>query len=192
MDFTEPRPFRWTKEDYYRLCEAEWFQGRRVQLIEGEIVEMPAQKNWHAIAITLTEDALRAAFGPGHWVRVQMSLDLSPRSVPDPDLAVVPGTPRSHLTANNPTTALLIVEVAETTLSYDRNAKAGLYAAAGIADYWIVNLVQKQVEVYRDPVADSTALYGFRYGSRTILGPGDFVAPLAAPQARVAVADLLP
>jgi Uma2 family endonuclease len=192
MDFTEPRPFRWTKEDYYRLCEAEWFQGRRVQLIEGEIIEMPAQKNWHAIAITLTEDALRAAFGPGHWVRVQMSLDLSPRSVPDPDLAVVTGTPRSHLTANNPTTALLIVEVAETTLTYDRNAKGSLYAAARIADYWIVNLVQRQLEVYRDPVADGTQLYGFRYAGKTILDPGDFVTPLAAPQARVAVADLLP
>jgi Uma2 family endonuclease len=192
MEVTEPRPLRWTREDYYRLCEAEWFQGRRVQLIGGEIIEMPAQKNWHAMAITLTEDALRAAFGPGHWVRVQMSLDLSPHSVPDPDLAVVPGTPRSYRTASNPTTALLIVEVSESTLPYDRSAKASLYAAAGLADYWIVNLVQRQLEVHRDPVADGAQPYGFRYASRSILDPADVVTPLAAPQARITVADLLP
>jgi Uma2 family endonuclease len=192
MESTEPRPLRWTREDYYRLCEAEWFQGRRVQLIDGEIIEMPAQKNWHAMAITLTEDALRAAFGPGHWVRIQMSLDLSPHSVPDPDLAVVPGRPRSYMTASNPTTALLVVEVSETTLAYDRRPKGNLYAVAGIADYWIVNLVQRQLEVYRDPVADSTQPYGVRYGDQTILDPADVVTPLAAPQARVTVADLLP
>jgi Uma2 family endonuclease len=192
MEVTEPRPFRWTREDYYRLCEAEWFQGRRVQLIDGEIIEMPAQKNWHAMAITLTEDALRAAFGPGHWVRVQMSLDLSPHSVPDPDLAVVPGVPRTYMTASNPTTALLIVEVSESTLPYDRGAKASLYATAGIADYWIVNLVQRQLEIHRDPVADGAQPYGFRYANRTILDPPDVVTPLAAPQARVTVADLLP
>jgi Uma2 family endonuclease len=121
-----------------------------------------------------------------------MSLDLSPHSVPDPDLAVVPGTPRSYMTASNPTTALLIVEVSESTLPYDRRAKASLYAAAGIADYWIVNLVQRQLEVHRDPVADTAQPYGFRYASRSILDPADVVAPLAAPQARITVADLLP
>src|SRR5439155_7459731 len=96
MRVAEPRPYRWTRDEYYKLCEAEWFQGKRVQLIGGEIIEMSAQKNEHGISITLTEDALRAIFGPNFWVRTQMSLDLSPHSVPDPDLAVVPGTPRSY------------------------------------------------------------------------------------------------
>jgi Uma2 family endonuclease len=77
-------------------------------------------------------------------------------------------------------------------LAYDRNHKAPLYAAGGIADYWIVNLVQCQLEVYRDPVADSTQLFGFRYNSRMILDPADVVSPLAAPQASITVADLLP
>jgi Uma2 family endonuclease len=192
MEFTEPRPLRWAREDYYRLCAAEWFQGRRVQLIGGEIIEMPAQKNLHAVAVALTDDALTAAFGSGYWVRVQMSLDLSPLSVPDPDLAVVPGTPRSYATAGNPTAALLVVEVSETTLAYDRNHKAGLYAAAGISDYWIVNLVDRQLEVHRDPVADAARPFGYRYDSRTILDPADEVVPLAAPRGRVTVADLLP
>jgi Uma2 family endonuclease len=192
MEGSEPRPLRWTRDEYYRLCEQDWFQGKRVQLIDGEIIEMPAQKNWHALAITLTADALRLAFGPGHWVRVQMTLDLSPLSVPDPDLAVVAGAPRSHMTASNPTTALLVVEIAESTLSFDRNHKARLYAASSIADYWIVNLVQRQLEVYRDPVADPAQPFAWRYASRAILDPGDSIAPLAAPQAPVAVADLLP
>jgi Uma2 family endonuclease len=188
----EPRPYRWTIEEYYHLCEAEWFQGRHVQLIDGEIIDMPSQKNLHALAIKLTDTALSASFGFQFWVRVQMSLDLKPYSVPDPDLAVIPGSPRSHTTSSNPTTALLIVEVSETTLSYDRNAKASLYAAAGILDYWIVNLVQRQLEVFRDPLPDSTKLFGYGFASRTILDPIDVVTALALPASRILVADLLP
>jgi Uma2 family endonuclease len=192
MDVSEPCPLRWTSEEYYRLCEADWFQERRVELIDGEIIERPSQTNWHAMGVSLTRDALRAAFGPNHWVRALMSLDLSSRSVPDPDLAVVAGAIRAHAGPNNPTTALLIVEVSDTSLGYDRNAKASLYATSGIADYWIVNLVQRQLEVYRDPVADAAQPFGFRYAQRTILDPGDIITPLAAPQASVAVDDLLP
>jgi Uma2 family endonuclease len=191
MEFTEPRPLRWTREDYYRLCAAGWFQGRRVQLIGGEIIEMPAQYDTHLAAITLTGDALRVAFGPGYWVRAQGTLDLSPHGVPDPDVAVVPGSPRGA-SRQIPTAALLVVEVSETTLAYDRNHKAGLYATAGVADYWIVNLIDRQLEVHRDPVADAARPFGYRYDSRTILDPADEVAPLAAPQGRVTVADLLP
>src|SRR5204862_46858 len=93
--------------------------------------------------------------------------------------------------ASNPTTALLVVEVADTTLSYDRNTKASLYAASGIADYWIVNIPGQQLEVFRDPVPDASARFGVRYSSRTILVAGDVVSPLALPAAQVPVADLL-
>jgi Uma2 family endonuclease len=192
MSVAEPRPYRWTGDEYYKLCEADWFQGKRVQLIGGEIIEMAAQKNEHGISIKLTEVALDAIFGPNFWVRTQMSLDLSPHSVPDPDLAVVPGTPRSYTGAPVPTTALLVVEVSETTLSYDRSTKASLYAAAGISDYWIINLVDRQVEVYRDPVPDPSQPFGYRYASDMDLVPGDVVSPLALPTATVAVDDLLP
>lgn len=187
-----PRPYRWTREQFYQMLDLGLFQDQRVELIDGEVLEMPSQKDYHGAAITLTMDALRLAFGPGFWIRNQISLDLSPRSVPDPDLAVVSGSPRGVTTTTaTPTSALLIVEVAESTLAYDRIHKMSLYAAGGIADYWIVNLVQHQLEVYRDPVADSTQLFGFRYNSRTILDPPDTVSPLAA-QASITVADLLP
>jgi Uma2 family endonuclease len=188
-----PRPYRWTREEYYQMIDLGWFQDRRVELIDGEVIEMPAQKDYHGAAVTLSADALRLAFGRGFWVRNQMSLDLSPRSVPDPDLAIVPGSPQGvTVSTPTPTTALLVVEVSDSTLALDRNHKSSLYAAAGIADYWIVNLVQRQLEVYRDPVADGTQPFGFRYNSRTILDPPDTVSPLAAPQASITVADLLP
>lgn len=183
--------FRFTRDDLYRLLDLGWFRDQRVELIDGEIIEMAAQKNLHAAAISLTEDALKAAFGAGYWVRVQSSLDLSPHSVPDPDLAVVTGSPRGA-SPDNPTSALLIVEVSDTTLKYDRGRKATLYAASGILDYWIVNLVDRQLEVRRRPIPDAKRRFGHRYGDRTLLKPGDTVTPLAAPQARIAVADLLP
>src|SRR5262245_58138481 len=137
----DPRPFRWTPEQYCRLSDEGYFDGRRVELIGGEIVEMASQHNIHLAAIKLTDVALCQAFGAAFWVRAQGTLDLSPHGMPDPDVAVVPGSPRGvAATTPNPTSALLVVEVAESTLAYDRGAKASLYAAAGITDYWIVNL----------------------------------------------------
>lgn len=188
----EPRPYRWTVDEYYEACEAGLFLGKRVQLIGGEIIEMAAQKNLHALGIALTEQALSAAFGPNHWVRVQMSLDLHPHSVPDPDLLVIPGAIRSHVGKNNPTSGLLLVEVSETTLSFDRNHKAQLYAAYGISDYWILNLVNSRLEVYRDPMPDAKARFGYRYQSRTDLVAGDVVTPLALPGTALAIVDLIP
>jgi Uma2 family endonuclease len=192
MSTLEADKHLWTADEYYRLCELGFFLEQRVELIEGEIIHMPAQKNPHAIGITLTEDALRLAFGPGYWIRVQMSLDLSPHSVPDPDIAVLQGKPRDHLAVRNPTSALLIVEVSGTTLRYDRRTKGSLYALAAITDYWILNLVDRKLEVYRNPQPDSTQAYGYGYADRSDLGPNDHVSPLGAPQASILVADLLP
>lgn len=85
---------------------------------------MPPRKNWHALGVTLTAEALETVFGSNYWVRQQYSLDLSPHSVPDPDIAVVEGPPRQWRQAQNPKTALLIVEVSDTTLAYDRGRKS--------------------------------------------------------------------
>jgi Uma2 family endonuclease len=185
-------PRRWTSTELYRLLDLGFFTGQRVELLEGDIIEMAAQKNLHAAGISLSEDALRYAFGPGFWIRVQMSLDLTPYSVPDPDIAVVHGTPRTLPIHQNPTSALLIVEVSETTLQYDRSTKGSLFARVNIADYWILNLVDRQLEVYRNPMADTAAFYGMRYAAPIILGPKDVVSPLALPNASILVADLLP
>jgi Uma2 family endonuclease len=183
---------RWTVEEFYRLLDLGFFDEQRVQLIEGVILQAGPQLNLHAVATALTADALRSAFGPAYWVRLQASLDLTPYSVPDPDLAVVTGAPRTHNVNQNPTSALLIVEVSLTTLAFDRRRKGSLYARAGIEDYWIVNLVDRHLEVYRNPAPDSSQRYGFGYADLNVLTPTDHATPLAAPQARIAVADLLP
>lgn len=188
----EPRPYRWTVDDYDLLYEAGWFAERRVQLIDGCFIEFPIQTDLHAASVTLTHDELRKAFGSEFWVRILGELNVSRHSLPKPDLSVVPGRPRDWKDRDTPTTALLAVEVSETTLDFDRNRKRPLYAASGIADFWIVNPVDRQVEVYRDPVADVSQPFGFRYASRTDLTPLDQVSPLAAPQAQILVADLLP
>ena len=133
---------------------------------------------------------MEPAFGPGHWIRILGPLRFGRRSELSPDLAVVPGGPRDNLAT--PTAALLVVEISDSTLSYDRRRKGSLYARAGISDYWIVNLNRGQLEVYRRPIPVPTCRYGYGYSVMDVLGPDDVASPLVAPQARVAVADLLP
>jgi Uma2 family endonuclease len=186
----EPRARRWTKAEYLRMEELGFFHGQRVELLDGEVIEVPPMNNAHAVALGLAEDALRAAFGLGHWVRVQMPLDLSLTSEPQPDLAVVPGRPRDY--SQHPTAALLVVEVSDTSLAFDRGRKASLYAAARIGDYWIVNINERRLEIRRDPIPDAGEQYGYRFATELILKAGDSAAPLAVPQASVAVAELLP
>src|SRR5688572_15390783 len=155
---SEPQIHRWTRQEYYRMADAGLFHDRRVELIEGEVVDMPPQKNAHYTAILLVQRALEKAFGTNHTVRVQGPLDLGERSQPEPDLAVVPGSPRDY--QDHPKTALLVVEVSDTTLAFDRERKAKLFAKAGIPEFWIINLVDRVVEVYRTP---SLELGGSRY-----------------------------
>ena len=104
---------------------------------------------------------------------------------------MVPGDPRDYRDAH-PTRPVLIVEVALSRLTFDRRQKASLYARAGIADYWVVNLADHVLEVYREPVAAPAAPYGFGYRSVTRLSPPATVTPLAVPSAAIPVADLLP
>jgi Uma2 family endonuclease len=156
----------------------------RVELVEGEIVELSPERSRHASGIDLAAEALRLAFGAGHTVRVQHPLALGEQSEPEPDIAVVRGSARDYANAH-PVTALLVVEVADSSLDYDRARKAGLYAAAGIPEYWISNLVQGKLEVHRDPD-------GRRYRDVSVLQAGQTITPVSAPHATVNVADLLP
>lgn len=190
MTTLAPSPTRFTRSDYYRMLDAGVFQRRRVELVAGEIIEMPPMKNAHAVAIGLCEDELRRVFGRGHWVRVQMPLALNGSSEPQPDLAVVKGSPVDF--KDHPKSALLTVEVSDSTLSYDQIDKASLYAKHRLPDYWIINLVDGQLEIYRDPVADRTRRFGFRYATILTLPPGDVAVPLAKPRAKIAIAKLLP
>jgi len=184
------RQRRWSKAEYYRLGELGFFPGERVELIEGRIMVQSPQNAPHWSATERVRARLEQAFGAGFLVRMQGPIDLGQTTEPEPDIAVVTGS-LANYTQAHPTTVVLIVEVSDTTLSYDRRRKGSLYARAGIADYWIVNLVDRRLEVYRAPVADANRPYGHRYSSRTDLTPPAAISPLALPQAVIAVADLL-
>lgn len=152
---------------------------------------MSPQNSPHATACLLTYDDLRARFGAGYVVRMQLPLDVGQVSQPEPDIAVVRGTVRDYAKAH-PTTAVLVVEVSESTLAFDRGEKASLYASAGIPDYWVLNLVDRCLEVHRDPIPMLNQPYGYGYRSRTQYFGNDTIAPLALPHGAVKVEDLLP
>lgn len=192
MAASVPQPRLWTREEYYKMVEAGVLRpDERVELIGGRIVAMSPQNSPHFTAVCLAEDVLRTAFGPGYVVRVQGPLDVSPSSQPEPDIAVVQGHVRDYARAH-PTTALLVVEISESTLAFDRGEKASLYASAGVPEYWVVNLVDRRLEVYRDPVPVTGQPYGYGYRSCTYYFAADTVTPAAMPQSTIAVAELLP
>src|SRR5437016_4146799 len=129
---TGPQPVRWTCVEFHRFGDLGVFEGRRALLIDGVILEQGPMNPPHAITLELVEEAVRAAFGPGWRLRIQMPLILGQHTDPEPDLAVVPGKPRDS--AAHPTTAELVVEVADSSFRFDTSEKRGLYAAAGIRE----------------------------------------------------------
>jgi Uma2 family endonuclease len=158
------------------------FEGRRAMLIDGVILEEGRMNPPHAITLELVEQALRTALGTGWRIRSQSPLVLGQDLDPEPDFAVMAGTPRGS--SGHPTTADLVVEVADSSFDFDTNEKRLLYARAGIREYWVVDINGRRLLVYRDPQAGD-------YATQQALGPADAVSPLAAPAAAVRVADLL-
>jgi Uma2 family endonuclease len=186
------RARRWSREEYEHLVEQGIFgRGERVELLGGALIVREPQGSPHMTAIGLVDDRLRLAFGPGWIVRTQGPVALDDESEPEPDVAVVRGTRRDYA-SGHPTRPALLVEVAESSLVLDREQKGSLYARARVAEYWILNLIDRALEVYREPTPAAEAQYGWRYRTVSTLQPGAFVSPLAAPAARISVADLLP
>ena len=189
------KSWRWTVAHYERAAAMGWFRDQRVELIEGKVVRMPPQLEPHVAAIHLGKPVLAGAFGDGYTIRSQAPIRLSNRSKPEPDLAVVPGDPDYYVIHGPPASALLIVEVSDSTLIADRVVKAELYAKHSIQDYWIVNLVDRQLEVHRRPILQRIAgRRRFRYADVTVLRPdaSSLVSPLAVPNVQIKVASLFP
>lgn len=181
----DPQPVLWSKSQYHRMGEMDWFESLRVELIDGEIIQMSPISSPHWKSVILTGAALRSIFGDGFTVAEQNAFDGGPRSEPQPDVAVYEGGVRDFQAI--PSHALLIVEVSLTTLRFDQTRKARLYAAAGVADYWIVNLADRVLEVRRQPSVKTGS-----YAEIRTLDADASLSPLAAPEASIAVADLLP
>lgn len=190
--FGQPERRGWTREEFECLAEVGLFgPEERLELVNGEIIRKVTQKEPHVASLRLTDKVLNRVFGDGYDVRSQAPLALGGVDRPEPDLAVVVGGPRDYL-ASHPTIALLVVEVSDTTLTYDRTTKAAMYARAGIADYWVINLRDRVLEVHRQPAPMAEQPLGHHYRSVTRHTNTEGIAPLAAPNTPIAIADLLP
>lgn len=186
-----PRPYRFTNDDFRRLTDLGLFTDQFVILIDGEFIHMPHPGPRHDMAVGLTDYVLKTALPPpGYWVRVQTGFVTGLDTNPGPDLAVVPGSPRDYLQA--PRQAVLIVEVSDTSLAMDTGVKVHIYAAAGVPEYWVLDVNDPRLLVYRDPVADSEAPRGHRYATTLTLTTTVAVSPVVMPTAVIRVADLLP
>jgi Uma2 family endonuclease len=191
MDGPPPALKHWTRAEYERLVERGVFRDEPLELIGGQLVVAEPQGSYHATAVGAIDDALRAVLPRGWVVRAQMPVALDDDSTPEPDLAIVPGA-RADYRESHPQRPVLAIEVAETSLDFDRRHKGSLYARAGIPDYWIVNLVDRVLEVYRDPERDRSEPYGWRYRSVQMVTPPALVVPLTLPSVEIRVAELFP
>ena len=175
--------YRWTRRQFDEIVEAGVFdEDPHIELIEGEIIRKMTQKSRHATHIRLFDKGLRSVYGGEYLIQVQLPLALDPDSEPEPDIAVIKGEPRDFI-EDHPTSALLVVEVADTSLAFDQGQKLQLYARHGISEYWILDVQAQRLEVYRDPSGDT-------YQTKATLRAGDTVTPPEA-SASLAVADIL-
>lgn len=175
---------RWTRQQYEQMVDAGVLTtDDRVELIDGQIVPMSPQNSRHATTVELCRRALESTCSSEMFVRAQFPLALGTVSEPEPDLAVVPGAIEDYVD-RHPTDALLVVEVADSSLSKDREQKRRLYAQHDTPEYWIVNLVDQHLEVYRDPASGD-------YKSKTTLERSDTITPAFA-DTSLSVEQLIP
>jgi Uma2 family endonuclease len=178
--------YRFTVEQYHRMGEAGILSPEcRVELIDGEIFEMSPINPWHSGVVNWLNHRFVTALGRRVVVHVQNPTIVDRRSEPQPDLMLL--TPREdfYRTAHpTPADALLVVEVAETSLAYDRRRKLPLYARTGVSEVWIVNHRADAIDVFRDPSPGS-------YATRFRRGRSEEVAPAAFPDLRLSVDDIL-
>lgn len=173
----------WTKDEYNAAVDAGVLTpASKVYLSRGELIDVMSIGFEHRTAVCNSGDWCVEAFGPLFRTCVQMPLDVPGDSMPEPDVSVV--THAEFARRPHPSTALLVIEVSFTTHREDR-AKAAEYAAAGVADYWLLDLVRRVLEVRRDVVDDPASPTGKSYATLLTFGEDDAVAPLASPDVRV-------
>jgi len=183
MTIAEPITRRWTRAEYYRLAEEGWFTGQRVQLIAGEILQSPRPSHAHSRTLHIAMCALTGIFPPLR-VRPQLPLNVPGESDPEPDLAIAQRSIEEY--NDHPTTAVLVMEIADSSIQLDRR-KAGVYALAAVPDYWIVNMNSCKLEVFREPVADAGQEFGHCYAEQFELDETGFISPLTAPNSKINV-----
>lgn len=184
-----PRPWRWSVGQYHQLADSGWFDEKRVELIEGEIVEMPPIGDEHRSVGMGVVRPLLTAFGPEFEISVQSSLVLNDESEPEPDVVIARGSWRDFVEGLPISAVVLVVEISKSTLQNDLIDKAMLYAQSEIPEYWVIDLVNSELVVHRTP---DSSMERARYTEVRHLKKGEIVAALHAPNSPIAVSDLLP
>jgi Uma2 family endonuclease len=174
------RPLK--RVEYQKLAELGAFGNERIELIYGAIVRMSPIGGRHSDSVTELMERLVLALHGRAKIRPGLPFVASDISLPQPDLAVVPV---ASYRQEHPTTALLLIEVSETSLRFDRGTKRDLYAEAGVPEYWIVNLVDRVVEVYDHPTDG-------RYTRSRGFSPGESIALGAFPDVSLDVSEICP
>lgn len=186
-----PKPHRYTIAEYRELYKTGLFHDMKTMLIHGELFTMVMPNPPHDFGLSAIYEFLRSICPVGHYVRNQQGFDIGTNNDPGPDIAVVPGSFRDYATTT-PTTATLIVEIAHTTLAMDTTTKAELYATAGVPEYWVLDVENRQLLVFRDPQPLPKGLGATAYRTHSTYAPADRVSTLFAPTSTILVGDLLP
>jgi len=178
---------KWTVKEYQKLGEMGFFHPEeRVELISGNIIKMSAKGTAHTSALGRTDRLLQNLFGNLAWVRMQDPIALDDNSEPEPDIALVRIDPLDYATHHpTPSEVYLIIEVADSSLTFDREIKAKAYARSGITDYWVLNVNERQLHVFREPAENG-------YQSELILGENGSISPLQFPTVNIAIQAMLP
>jgi len=185
------QPYRWTIQEYRKLYKTGLFFDCKTMLLHGELYVIPLLSPMHSTASARVENYLRGAFPTNPHVRVEKAFDIGTHNDPGPDVAVVPGTIDDY-ESKHPTTAILILEIAVSSMPTDMNVKSELYAAAKVPEYWVLDVEGRELHILRDPVAQPAGLGSNAYRSHQTVAAKDSVSPLAAPTASAKVEDLLP
>ncbi len=178
---------QFTVDDYHRMSELEILSPtERTELINGEIVVMAAKGTAHASTVSVINRLLIRLLGEEAFTRPQDPVQLNDRSEPEPDIAVVRLDPLAYSTRHPaPEDVLLLIEVASSSLQYDLEVKAPMYAAAGIADYWILDVIERELHVFRQPA-------GNHYQSHSVLAAALSIMPIAFAELEIQISDMLP
>jgi Uma2 family endonuclease len=179
-----PPPDRVTCGEFTARYERGDYDGRCVILLDGEVIDVPPPGPDHNISVTGTELDLREVFGRGYFIRLGVGLAVADDANSCPDIAVIRGKPRDF-PDGDPVRAERVVEVANSTLAIDHKRKPVHYAASGTPEYWVIDVNNRRIHVFRDPAAG-------RYRTTTVLADTDRIAPKVFPESSIPVAELLP
>ena len=159
-----------TVDEYHKMAASDIFQGERVELVEGEVLTMAPMGSRHAACIARLTQKLTEMRAPGSQIRVQLPVQLSPFTELEPDIAVVRARDDFYSSSHpGREDLLLVIEVAESSLTYDRDIKFPVYARSGVPEAWLVDLAADRIELHSGPTADGN-------GTVELKGPGDVIA----------------